>query len=97
MFRTMMTITNQNMALNVRKVKNGKPNQTKIARRKSVRKMAAEKTAIFLHQLKKMLVIQIMHRSKKGAVERRRKSNCRRRQAVELQLIQVRFDARLLF
>lgn len=91
-----MMIMNQNTALNVRKVKNGKPNQTKIARRKSARKMVAEKIATLLHQLKKMLVIQTMHRSRKGAVERRRRSNCRRHQAAERQ-IQVRFDQSFFF
>lgn len=80
--------TSLNTVPSARKVKNERPSQTKIARRKSARKMAAVKTAISLHRpKKKWAAIPTMPQQRKDAAGKRKK----RRPRHKAQLIQVRY------
>lgn len=90
--RTMMTIMSRNTVQSGKRERNEKPNQIRIARRKSERRMVAERIQISLRQLKKMSATLIMHRQKKAAARRRKRSNRPRHQAAE-RLIQVCFNS----
>lgn len=78
-----MMIMSQNMAQKEKKVKNGKQSQTKIAKRKSGRKMEVVKIVTLLHQQKKILLILIMHQPKKAGVRKKKKNHHRRQPAVQ--------------
>lgn len=87
-----MMIMSQNKKLatvrNGRKAKSEKPNQTKIARRKSERRMAPMRIVTFRRCKKKKLAIRTMHRPKKAAEVEEKRSSRPKPQAV-LHLIRV--------
>lgn len=83
-----MTIMSQNMVQNVKRARSGKPNQTRIERRRSERRMAVERIPISLRPQKMMWATRTMRPLKKGAAKRRKRNNPPRHLAAE-QLIQV--------